>query len=98
MLTVALLSSTNRAIMQTDLNAHRSLIGSFLRVWHLVSAVAAVAELASGHALSYSPLRELAADSIRDRRKCPLTYEDLAAESSTSAVTVAGREAISIGT
>jgi hypothetical protein len=47
-----------------------------------------VAELASGHALSYSPLRELAADDIRDRRKYPLTDQDLAAELSTSAVTV----------
>jgi hypothetical protein len=47
-----------------------------------------VAELASGHALSYSPLRELAADGIRDRRKYPLTDQDLAAELSTSAVTV----------
>jgi hypothetical protein len=62
--------------MQTDPNAHHSLIGSFLRVWHLVSAVAAVAELASGHTLSYSPLRELAADGIRDRRKS-LTDQDL---------------------
>ena len=47
-----------------------------------------VAALASGQALSYSPLRELAADGIRDRRKYPLTYQDLAAELSTSAVTV----------
>jgi hypothetical protein len=74
-----------------------SLIGSFLRVWHLVSVVAAVAELASGHTLSYSPLRELAADGIRDRRKYPLTYQNLAAESSRSAVTVTGRDAIPIG-
>jgi hypothetical protein len=34
------------------------------------------------------PLRELAADDIRDRRKYPLTDQDLAAELSTSAVTV----------
>jgi len=47
-----------------------------------------VAALASGQALSYSPHRELAADGIRDRRKYPLTYQDLAAELSTSAVTV----------
>lgn len=40
------------------------------------------------HALSYSPLRELAADGIRGRRKYPLTDQDLAAELSTSAVTV----------
>ena len=32
--------------------------------FNLVSAAAAVAELASGHALSYSPHRELAADGI----------------------------------
>jgi hypothetical protein len=53
-----------------------------------VSTAAAVAELASGHPLSYSPLRELAADDIRDRRKYPLTDQDLPAELSTSAVTV----------
>ena len=80
-LTVALLSSTNRAIMQTDPNAHHGLIDPFCTSWHLVSAAAAVAELASGHALSYSPLRELAADGIRGRRKYPLTDQDLAAES-----------------
>jgi hypothetical protein len=34
------------------------------------------------------PLRELAADGIRDRRNYPLTDQDLAAELSTSAVTV----------
>ena len=58
-------------------NAHHSLIGSFLRVWHLVSAVAAVAELASGHTLSYSPLRELAADGIRDRALPPEKLEQM---------------------
>ena len=55
--------------MQTDPNAHPGLIDPFLHVWRLVSAAAAVAALASGQALSYSPLRELAADGIRDRRK-----------------------------
>ena len=40
--------------MQTDPNAHRDLIDPLVRVWHLVRAAAAVAELASGHALSYS--------------------------------------------
>ena len=59
---VALLSSTNRAIHADRSKGHHGLISSFLRIWHLVSAAAAVAELASGHALSYSPLRELAAD------------------------------------
>jgi hypothetical protein len=87
MLTVALLSSTNRAIMQTDPNAHRSLIGPFCAsgIWSVPWPRWRNSHPATR---SYSPLRELAADGIRDRRKYPLTYQDLAAELSTSAVTV----------
>jgi hypothetical protein len=75
--------------MQTDPNATMVRLSPSARLASgQCRSRAAVAELTSGHALSYSPLRELAADDIRDRRKYPLTDQDLAAELSTSAVTV----------
>jgi hypothetical protein len=68
MLTVAVLSSTNRVIMETDPNAHHAPIGPFSTsgIWS-VQQPRRDGELTSGYALSYSTLRELAADGIRDR-------------------------------
>ena len=72
MLTVALLSSTNRVIMQTDPSAHYGPIGPFQYVASdQCRSRAAVAELTSGLRafLLHTPRLELAADGIRDRRK-----------------------------
>jgi hypothetical protein len=69
---------------------HYGLIGSFLRIWHLASGQCR----SRGGGTRIRPRALLLPTPRtgrrwhRDRRKYPLTYQDLAAESLTSAVTV----------
>jgi hypothetical protein len=79
-LTVALLSSTSSAIMQTDPNAYRGLIDPFCAsgIWSVPQPRWRNSHPARALLL---PLRELAADGSGTGGKYPLTDQDLAAES-----------------